>query len=426
MNTIKFITAFFFLSAILLWTSCTPVPISAPFAPDLNPQEDINTLLDRYTDSHIDAGCDYKLLVNGNESDPVFESLIASAKDTINIETLNFDNDSGKSEDISGKYCNLLAEKARQGVTVNLLLDPITQQMTGGMEKLDPLRKAGVNIRFFMPPLEKVLLDQLFYRSHKKILIVDGRQVITGGMNYGFLYLGDDQWRDTNVLLTGPVVATMQNQFFRDWESLGDPISDRDRYFPPLESTGTMKIRCMDQRPAVNDMDVNMLVLIALRTANHHIDIEAPYFNPTDWLGQEMLQTAARGVRIRILTNSFQSIDIPSVFYAMAPKFSPMTEGGVEIYLWNKTGQTMHSKAVVVDEKLAILGSYNFNPRSIVWDTETAVTFIDPEPITQIQTMIDADMDPNNVTTVDQAWFDAQTPEDMSLWKTADDFGLLF
>jgi phosphatidylserine/phosphatidylglycerophosphate/cardiolipin synthase-like enzyme len=166
--------------------------------------------------------------------------------------------------------------------------------------------------------------------------------------------------------------------------------------------------------------------VIALRSARDHVEIEAPYFNPTDWLADEILQTAARGVRVRILTNSSDSVDIPSAYFVTASYFRPMIDGGVEIYLWNKKGHTMHSKAMVVDDRLGMLGSYNFNYRSIVWDTECVVTFTDPETVGRIQTMINTDLDPNNIITVDQAWIDAQPADDQSLWKTANDFSLFF
>ncbi len=412
------------LTVVIL--SCTPAPVYPPRIPDVDPQENINQLLDAYTDSHVDTGCDMKLLINGEESDPVFWQLISSATDTIDIETLNFDNDSEHPENVSQKYIDLLTEKVRQGVTVNLILDPTAQRFYYHEDTLDALRAAGANVRYFFPPLEKILLDQILYRTHKKLLIVDGRQAIIGGMNYGFLYLAAGQWRDTNALLTGPVVASMQREFMRDWESLGDPVPDPDRYFPTLEPTGNLSVRTIDQRPAVDDMDINTFVLIALRSANNHVDIEAPYFNPTDWLADEILKTAARGVRVRILTNSATSVDIPTVFYVTASFFRPMIDGGVEIYMWNQAGHTMHSKTMVVDDKLAMLGSYNFNCRSIIWDTETIAVFTDPHAVSQVQNMFDNDLDPNRIIPVDDAWLDAQPPENQSLWNTANDFSLFF
>jgi len=274
-----------------------------------------------------------------------------------------------------------------------------------------------VNYRDFVLPGDW-LDDQLMRRTHKKILLVDGRRAIIGGMNYGWLYFAENQWRDTNVLVTGPVVATVQREFLRDWGTLGNDIGDRQRYFPALEATGDLAIRAIDQRPTQGDIDLNTAILIALRSADLSIDIEAPYFNPTEWLAEELLATSARGVEVRILVNSDASLNVEGTFAMTAFWFDAMVDGGVRMFMWDQgVHRTMHSKAIVVDDKMAMVSTHNLNLRSLVWDAENGAIFTDPEAIDAVRAMVEADFSREWVIEIDRAWLDAVPPEERASWN---------
>ncbi|MFA5865627.1 MAG: phosphatidylserine/phosphatidylglycerophosphate/cardiolipin synthase family protein [Phycisphaerae bacterium] len=405
--------------------SCSPFPQPISNLTNFNPSENLNDLLDQFTNSHLDNGSDMKLLIDGNQAEPVFEELIQSAQDHINLEMLNFDNDSAEPENLSSKFINLLADKARQGVLVNVVLDPIIQRIKS-TEMIKTLTDAGANVRYYFPPLNQILLSQVLYRTHKKILIADGTRAIVGGMNIGYKYLGPDQWRDTSVLLTGPIVGSVQREFLRDWKDQGGTVDNETRFFPPLSPTGNLSIRSVDNRPAVNDFDLNEMVRIVLRSAKDHVDIVAPYFDPPPWLIEEFRLAADRGTRVRILTNSLQSVDSPSSYYMIAASFESIIHLGVNIYLWNYGKHTLHEKAMVVDDKFAFVGSYNFNYRSIAWDAENCVAFTDPEPIGRIQQMIDNDFNQDFIVPVTQDFINEQSHEDMDLWNFAENFNWLF
>ncbi|UCD28731.1 MAG: phosphatidylserine/phosphatidylglycerophosphate/cardiolipin synthase family protein [Planctomycetota bacterium] len=335
----------------LLLCSCIHLPMTIDSAIG-GVEGDIDELLDTYTNSHLDYGCDMQLLVDGEASYRAFVDLIESARDHVNIETLYFDDDSKYDWDVAMELALLLTEKVRQGVQVNVILDPLVQQYYAGSRIADVLREGGVNVVPYFPTWKEVCIELLLYRTHKKLMIVDGKQAIIGGMNFGYVYLAPDQWRDTNVLLTGPVVATMQREFLYDWELLGGSVGDEDRFFPSLTATGDLAVRSIDQRPAEYDFDINNMLLLTLRSAQEYIDIQAPYFNPSDWLLDELLQAAGRGIRIRILTNSDVSVDVIEAYYAAFFWFEILLNGGVEIYLWGLNERTLHSKAMVVDGRL--------------------------------------------------------------------------
>ncbi len=389
--------------------SCSPIasPISDDFIFDTN--ADINTLLDKYTDSIAVAGNNMTLLANGPVSRQAYHELITNATDHIHLEMWDIDDDTEKAEDIGGEFTDLMIQKAQAGVEVKVILDPVAMRGYSDIGIVSRLEKGGVEVRLFMPPLDKILLDQLLYRTHKKFIVVDGKEGILGGMNFGYDYMGEGRWRDTNVKLSGPVIAEMQKMFMEDWALLGEALPEDARYFPALEATGDYKVRIVDQQPCQDDFDMNEMVRIAIRCAKDHIDMEAPYFNPMNWLKDELYAAAKRGVRIRVLTNSKESNDVTStVFLAMASNFQAMIDHNVEVYLWGWADHTLHSKAIVIDDKFAFISSYNFNYRSAVWDTECAAVFTDPQPVSIIQQMMDDDFSREFVVPVTQEWIDNQ------------------
>jgi cardiolipin synthase len=405
---------------VCMLISCSPIasPISDDF--DFDTDENINTLLNDYTDSSSVAGNKMTLLIDGPVSREAYRNLITDAADNIHLEMWDIDDDTEKAEDIGGEFADLLIQKAQAGVEVKVILDPVAMRGYSDIGIVNRMVEGGVDVRLFMPPLDKLLLDQLLYRTHKKFMVVDGKDGILGGMNFGYDYMGEGQWRDTNVQLSGPVIAEMQKMFMEDWALLGEALADETRYYPSLENTGEVTVRIIDQQPCQDDFDLNETVRMAIRCAKDHIDMEAPYFNPMDWLRDELYAAAERGVRIRVLTNSKESNDVAStVFLSMASNFQGMVDHDVEVYLWGWADHTIHSKALVVDDKFAFISSYNFNYRSAVWDTECAAAFTDSEPISQIQKMMDHDFSRDFVVPVTQEWIDSQGIFEELSWQTA-------
>lgn len=396
------------------WAGCIHIP------PVIVPEIDygageLGELLNLYTDSWVDHGNTMELLLDGEQAYPAFRDLIENAREHIHIETLVFDNDTNRRPDLGMEFAQLLADKADQGVEVKIIADKIAQRYASTEEINQLLRKSKVNIRYYFGP-GAWPFQRTLYRQHKKMLIIDGRTAIIGGMNYGTRYLGNEQWRDSNVLLTGPVVASVQREFLRDWEELDGPVADPTRYFPPLAPTGDLGVRMIDQRPLAGDFSINYAVTIALHLAQRSVLIEAPYFNPSDDLLAELLAAAARGVDVCILTNDLNSMDIADAFYQAAYWFETLLNGGVRVFLWQRGERTMHSKAMVVDDDFAMISSYNFNLRSILWDTENAAIFRDPPAVEAVRQMIENDLNAEWTRGIDAAWM-AEQPDE--IWETA-------
>jgi cardiolipin synthase len=423
-NFLKQLNIVFFGSLFILSVAgCSPLSDTIPKDVDVS---DINKALDENTDTHRDAGSDMQLMVEGEKTYQAMIDLINSAQDHINLESLNFDTDDEQEQKLGLEIAKLLVEKVNQGIPVNVILDPVFQKYLAEPVAVNMLTQGGANVRYFMPPLDRILIDQILYRTHKKILIADGRQAITGGSNYGSRYLSADQWRDTNVRLTGPVVASIQREFLRDWNALGDPVADETRYFPTLEAIGTLSIRSIDNRPAEEDGDINQAVLIAIQAAVQDIVIETPYFNPPQWLSDALANAVARGVRVRVLTNSETSTDAAPMYWSSEIHFADLLNKGIEIYLWNRDQRTIHSKVMICDDKMAMITSYNFSHRSIMWDAENGVIFTDAEPIRQIREMLENDLSRDFIFKIEKNWNNLEMLRNSSILEFTSRFGWLF
>lgn len=401
-----------FAAGLGLLTACVP-----PSTDEINTNIDVSSgsideQLDLHTHSVARSGCDAQLLIDGPASRVVFERLIEQAIDHLHVWTLNFDNDRAKPEDTAQQFADLFVAKAQSGIPVRMVVDVVTEQVFSAPEMSDYLAAGGVDLQRYIAPQTKPF-GQLLHHSHEKILIRDGQEAIIGGMNYGYYYFAEGAWRDTNILLKGPVVADVQRDFLTSWERLTGTDSPPGDLYPPLPPDGPITCRYIDQHPALDDYDINYAILIAIRRAETRIDMEAPYFNPTPWLVTELINAVQRGVAVRILTNSRTAIDVAEVYDAMSDSFSGLVQNNIDVYLWNQP-RTMHSKAVTVDDKLAIVGSINFNYRSLVWDTENVVVLTSPQSIQEVQAMIDADFSAPDVFLIDQSFLDAISPEQRS------------
>jgi len=421
----KILTIVLSATPTFLIASCKPAPTPVNQNVDVN-NITIDQALDRYTPTRSVPASSAQLLIDGDKSFQAIVDLIESARDHINVQTLNFDSDDDQPQKLGLEIARLLAKKARQGVLVNVIIDPVFQKYIAKPIALEILQAGNVNVRFFTPPLRKILMGKLLYRTHKKMFIADGARAIVGGSNLGSRYLSSKQWRDTNVTLTGPVVAAIQREFLHDWKNLGPDFSDDKRFFPPLPPTGNMSVRIVDQRPAENDFNINQTVLVAIRAAKESILIETPYFNPTRWLAQELQNAAQRGVRVCVLTNSEESSNMVPLYWSAAHNFKTLIQNGIHLFLWDRGKRAIHSKVFVVDRQFAMISSFNFSHRSTLWDAENGVVMTDPDFVAQTRQMIEADFAKPFIFQINTPWLAAQGREKHSIWRLTHTFGWLF
>ena len=316
--------------------------------------------------ANLVEGNSYEVLVNGDQVFPAMLQSIADAQERISFETYVFEK--GR---VADHFTAALEQAARRGVTVNVILDAIG---TGGMEPshVKRLEAAGCHVVSFNPT-GWYTLEELNYRTHRKILVVDGTVAFTGGVGIADHWLGNAQdphhWRDTHVRIQGPIARLLEAAFYENFVGGGfavTPVLTSTAHAPGADDQ-SMVVR---SSPANGASDLKRLYLLAIAMAQRSIDITSPYFVTDESTMWALEDARRRGVRIRILVES-DVTDHRSVKYASREAYEDLLERGVEIYEYTPT--MMHTKTLVVDGVLSIFGSANFDNRSLELNDEVNV-----------------------------------------------------
>lgn len=303
------------------------------------------------------AGNSISTLVNGDEIFPAMLSAIRSAKRSINFETYIF-----WDGEVAKQFTAALSERARAGVEVNLILDAQgTQKM--GIANKKQLQDAGAKIVKYHSVLWP---DPRRYnnRSHRKLLIVDGRVAFIGGAGIADLWAGNadspKHWRDNHYKVTGPVVAQFQGSFISNWIKTRGDVLHGPKYFPPLEDSGSLPAQAI--RSGAHYENLDLMYLLAIASAKKSLRIENAYFLPDDLVRKELVEAAKRGARVEIIVPG-KKIDQKLVRSASRRHWPELLNAGIKIYEYQPT--MVHVKLMVVDDKFVSVGSGNFDNRSI-------------------------------------------------------------
>jgi cardiolipin synthase A/B len=311
-------------------------------------------------------GNTYDVLVNGDQVFPAMLQAIEGAKERISFETYIYDE--GR---VADQFTDALEKAARRGVTVNIILDALG---TGSMEKshFERLQKAGCHIVNFNPTAW-YSLEELNYRTHRKILVVDGSVAFTGGVGVADHWQGHAQdpqhWRDTHVRMAGPIARILEAAFYENFVGGGFTVT------PVLTDPGRAhdaddQAMVVRSSPSDGASDLKRLYLLAIAMARRSIEISSPYFVTDESTMWALGDARKRGVTIRILVES-DITDHMSVKYASRDAYESMLEGGIQISEYRPT--MMHTKTMVVDGVLNIFGSANFDNRSLELNDEVNV-----------------------------------------------------
>jgi cardiolipin synthase len=320
------------------------------------------------TGAPVSFGNDAEVLVNGDQIFPAYIGAIRDAQETVNMLTYAY-----WRGDIAIEVAETLCEKAAEGVECNVILDAV------GAAKMDrtlvkKMRDSGVQVCFFRPP-KPYAVKRLQHRTHRKLLIVDGRTGLTGGVGIAEEWTGNaqdpDHWRDTHVRVTGPVVRGLQGAFAENWlECTGDVLAG-DRYLPyiePVEDGGPMQV--MRSSATIGDTNAEALVYLALAAAKRSIELTSAYFVPRPAFTDALVEAANRGVEMRILVPG-SHIDKQFVRTAGRAAYDELIEAGIEIYEYCPT--MLHAKTLTVDGAWATVGSVNFDNRSFQLHDEVSL-----------------------------------------------------
>lgn len=324
-------------------------------------------------------------LLNGDQIFPAMLAAIRGAQKTIDFETYIY-----WSGDIGREFTQALAERARAGVKVNLLLDWIGSIKISDKE-LDQMRQAGVQVhRYHKPVWWK--LARLNNRTHRKLLIVDGKIGFTGGVGIADKWGGHaqdkDHWRDSHFRVEGPVVGQMQAVFNDNWTKATGRVLDGEAYFPALKPVGDSPAQMFSSSPTGGSESMHLMYLMAITAARHSIHLSNSYFVPDELAVKALVAAAKRGVDVRIVVPG-PDIDSDVVRAASRERWGDLLKAGVKIAEYQPT--MFHVKALVVDSLLVSVGSTNFDNRSFILNDEANLNVLDPAFAKQQEAIFDDD-----------------------------------
>ena len=332
------------------------------------------------------AGNRLRELRNGDEIFPAMLAAIRGATKTITFETYIY-----WSGEIGREFTQALADRARSGVKVHVLLDWVgSAKMDDAL--LDAMQSAGVQIHKFHPP-HWSQLGRLNNRTHRKLLVVDGRIGFTGGVGIAPFWTGAAQdpehWRDTHFQVEGPVVAQMQAVFLDNWIKVSGEVLHGAAYFPPLTALGSGLAQMFSSSPSGGSERMQLMYLLAITAAARSIDLSAAYFVPDELASDALIAAMKRGVKLRIVVPG-PHIDSETVRSASRARWGALLEAGALIAEYQPT--MYHCKVMVVDGLLVSVGSTNFDNRSFRLNDEATLNILDAGFAKQQTRIFDADL----------------------------------
>lgn len=334
-------------------------------------------------------------LKNGQEIFPAMLGAIRKAKYSINFETFIY----WKGE-IGLEFAKALAERARAGVEVQVLLDWVGSSRLDS-EEIDIMLDAGVVVERYRP-IEWYHFARFNNRTHRKILVIDGRIGFTGGVGVADQWMGDaedkDHWRDSHFEVTGPVVAQLQAAFLDNWLATHERVLHGDKYFPELESRGESLAQVFKSSPEEGSDSVRLMYLFALAHAKESIQIASAYFVPDDFVIEELIHAMMRGVSVEIIVPG-KEIDTEVTRSASRACWGRLLEAGVKIYEYRTT--MYHCKYLVIDGKFVSVGSTNFDQRSFRLNDECNLNVFDEGLATELLTTFEDDKANSELQTLD-------------------------
>ncbi|GAA4116990.1 phospholipase D-like domain-containing protein [Streptomyces hundungensis] len=310
-------------------------------------------------------------LRNGDEIFAAMLDAIGSARHTVDMMTFVY-----WKGDIAQRFADALADRARHGVRVRLLLDGFGSRLIE-KEQLDLMERAGVRVAWFRKPLYLSPLKQN-HRCHRKVLVVDEQTAFTGGVGIAEEWCGDarnpGEWRDTHVQVRGPAVDGLAAAFAQNWAECHEELfDDRDR-FAAHDPEGDAVVQVVRGSASFGWQDMQTLFRVVIESAEERIRLATAYFAPDAYFIELLCAAARRGVEVEILLPGPYT-DKRVCQLAGQRYYEDLTACGVKIFQYQPT--MLHTKVVTVDRTMALVGSTNFNRRSLDHDEEVMLAVLD-------------------------------------------------
>jgi cardiolipin synthase len=307
---------------------------------------------------------------NGVEIFPAMLAGIAGAKETICFETFIY-----WSGEVAEQFSIALSAKAREGVRVHVLIDGMGCNCVEG-EALRRMRQAGVELEVYH--LHARNLTNVNQRTHRKLLVIDGRRGFTGGVGIADNWLGNastpDQWRDSHYQVEGPAVAQMQAAFMGNWMKTHATVLHGDAYFPLIEEQGPHRCQMFKSSPMEGSESARLMYLLSITAAEKSLRVSNAYFVPDDLVTETLIAAVRRGVTVEVLLPG-EHQDSTLVRGASRHRWGTLLENGIRIFEYLPT--MFHRKVMVIDDLWVSVGSANFDNRSFRLNDEANLNVFD-------------------------------------------------
>ncbi|MFE2699865.1 phospholipase D-like domain-containing protein [Streptomyces mirabilis] len=311
-------------------------------------------------------------LRNGDEIFGAMLGRIRSARHTVDLMTFVY----WKGE-IAQRFADALAERAREGLRVRLLLDGFGSRLIE-KRQLEAMERAGVQVAWFRKPLYLSPLKQN-HRCHRKVLVVDEETAFTGGVGIAEEWCGDarnpDEWRDTHVQVRGPAVDGLAAAFAQNWAECHDELFDDHDRFTTHTPHGEAVVQVVRGSASFGWQDMQTLFRVVIETAEERIRLATAYFAPDAYFIELLCAAARRGVEVEILLPGPYT-DKRVCQLAGQRYYEDLTGCGVKVFQYQPT--MLHTKVLTIDRATALIGSTNFNRRSLDHDEEVMLAVLDP------------------------------------------------
>ena len=344
----------------------------------------------------LSGGNSFRALSNGDQIFPAMLEAIAGAKHRIVFETYIY-----KDGKIAEKFTSALEHAARRGVAVSLVVDYFGSDSMSE-EHVKRLRAAGCNVATFNES-RWYTLEEVNYRTHRKILVVDGEIAFTGGVGIADYWLGHaqdpDHWRDTQVELRGPIARLLEGAFYENYietDGVVTPSVDEGDLSSAIAEGDSLVVR---SAPSGGSSDLKRLYLLAIAIARQRIDIQSPYFIVDSSGSWSLKEALGRGVRVRILMESDMT-DARPVKYSSRAGYEELLKAGAELYEYQPT--MMHAKVMLVDESWSMFGSANFDNRSLELNDELNVIARNKELVDRLAMDFEKDLKHSHRITLEE------------------------
>ena len=321
-------------------------------------------------------------LQNGVQIFPAMLAGIRTATRSISFENFIF-----YEGNVANQFAEALAERARAGVKVHFLQDAFGCNCLHGAA-MNLLKRSGVEVEIF----RLLHLSRFNYRTHRKLLVIDGRVGFVGGVGIGDRWEGNgdsvNQWRDSHYRVEGPVVAQVQQAFMDNWMQTRAVVLHGDDYFPELAPTGNTVCQVFKSSASEGADSARVMFLLSIAAARRTIRIANAYFIPDNLCLRMLVEACRRGVKVEIITPS-SNIDVHVVRMVGRSRWKPLLEAGARFFEFQPA--RFHCKYMIADERWVTVGSANFDNRSLRLNEEANLNVLDSDFAAQHVRIFDAD-----------------------------------